>query len=377
VSQQAKTRGVGIMPKIMLAMLLIATAPFGAIWYLDYQQSSQQITEQVKNELGLTADGLTTYADGWVEMNRRMMRQNAGTQAIRSMDGATQAPVLAGLVAEYGWSYLAFTTDNAGINIGRSDGKKLANYSDRAYVKQIIEGREFGQQVLIGKTSGKPAVVMSTGIRQTTGDSAGKLVGVFAIASNLDDIATRITSAKIGDTGYAFAIDEAGDVVAHPDDQFTKERKNMARHPAVAAFLAGGEGYTTFVDEQGVKWASVSRKGDYGWNMFVIQRHDEAFAPLAAATQKAMVIGGITAVLVLLIAWVFARGLTRPIVALTAVADEISRGNLALTVGGTSRGDEIGDLARAIERLGSSVRIAMNRLKREQKKAAASVQRAA
>lgn len=61
----------------------------------------------------------------------------------------------------------------------------------------------------------------------------------------------------------------------------------------------------------------------------------------------------------------FSAGLTRPIRKLTAVAEEISKGrNLEAPIAEADRRDEIGDLARSIDRLKKSVTIMMNRMKK-------------
>jgi HAMP domain-containing protein len=52
-----------------------------------------------------------------------------------------------------------------------------------------------------------------------------------------------------------------------------------------------------------------------------------------------------------------------PIAQLTTVADEFSRGKMDLAIPDLDRRDEIGNLARSFERLGTSTRLAMERLK--------------
>ena len=59
--------------------------------------------------------------------------------------------------------------------------------------------------------------------------------------------------------------------------------------------------------------------------------------------------------------------IVRPIVDLTEVADKVTRGDLDLSVSTKCVGlrNEIGDLARSLERMRSSLRAAMLRLNRE------------
>ncbi|QQS55985.1 MAG: HAMP domain-containing protein [Candidatus Competibacteraceae bacterium] len=50
---------------------------------------------------------------------------------------------------------------------------------------------------------------------------------------------------------------------------------------------------------------------------------------------------------------------------LTAVAENISRGNFDRKIVGTERRDEIGALARAIERMAASIKLAFERLRKK------------
>lgn len=56
------------------------------------------------------------------------------------------------------------------------------------------------------------------------------------------------------------------------------------------------------------------------------------------------------------------RSIVRPLAQLTLVADEYSRGTLDMEMPNLDRRDEVGQLAKALERLGTSTRLAMQRL---------------
>lgn len=66
----------------------------------------------------------------------------------------------------------------------------------------------------------------------------------------------------------------------------------------------------------------------------------------------------------LLLAWLLSRSITRPIEELTEAADEVSRGNFNEPIEGTERKDEIGSLARAVDRMAKSIKLAMERFNR-------------
>ena len=68
-----------------------------------------------------------------------------------------------------------------------------------------------------------------------------------------------------------------------------------------------------------------------------------------------------------LISFLLAHWIVRPIAGLTAIADKVTMGDLETSVSGkcVSSRDEIGDLARSLERMRSSLKAAMMRLGRE------------
>src|SRR6266540_733866 len=128
-----------------------------------------------------------------------------------AMDGKKQKPLLRAIAAEYKWVYLAFTIAPDGNNVGRNDEEPPRFYGDRGYFKQAIEGRQMGQEVVISRTTGQPAVILSVPIWQLD-----KVLGVLAVGTSISDVTTTIANAKIGQTGFVFLVDEQGKVIAHP-----------------------------------------------------------------------------------------------------------------------------------------------------------------
>ena len=364
MAEKTKTR-FGIFPKMLIAMALIAVVPLAVTWYINLKTTSDRIHQHVNQQLDLVAEGLVSYVDTWVEMNLRMLRQNAALPQIWSMDPNQQNKLLKKITDVYDWNYLAFTVDSEGQNIGRSDGKKTRYYGDRKYVQMVLRGAPRGQQVLIGKTSGKPAFVLSVPIQHPD----KPLQGVLAIAMTIADISERVTQVQIGKTGYAFLVDEEGKVIAHQSTEFTKTRKDLSDHPAAVAVRQGTRNII-YTNEQEKQMVATARKTRYGWYLVAEQSYDEAFAEVDAANRKALTLLVATLAVVVLVALLLSRGLSIPIQRLTTLAEEISRGKINSQISYTNRKDEIGALARAIERLSTSIRLAIKRLSQGIKKPA-------
>ncbi|MEJ5376071.1 MAG: cache domain-containing protein [bacterium] len=351
-----------IFHKILLAMLIVALVPLGAIWYVSYRYSVEDLSRVIEERLVAASDKLAARVDDWVGMHVKALYQNGALEEIRSMKRERQDPVLKTILNEYKWSYLVFTTDLEGMNVGRSDDGKLLDYRDRKYVKDVVSGAPMTTQVLIGRTTGKPALIIAAPILAAGPGSQQKIQGVIAMAMHLTDLTDQIANLRIGKTGFAFLLDEGGFVIAHPDEEMTKSRKDLSGHPAFAARPNQGKKTVSF--NQGDKeFLAVVQKTSHGWTLVTQQDRQEAYAPVREANQRALIMLGVTVILVILIAYLFSQRLAGPIRGLTVVAEQMSLGKFGGEIPGRQRRDEIGDLAQAIERLGKSVRLAIERLR--------------
>lgn len=110
------------------------------------------------------------------------------------MDSQRQTPLLKAINKAYEWTYLVMTTDAQGQNVGRSDDGEAKSYEDRAYVQQVMAGQPNGQQVLISKTTGEPAVCLSGPVQR-----GGNVAGALVACSELNDVSEAVTDVKIGE----------------------------------------------------------------------------------------------------------------------------------------------------------------------------------
>ncbi|BHH84852.1 cache domain-containing protein [Desulforhopalus sp. 52FAK] len=352
--------GFKIAYQILITMFIVALVPIGGLWYNSVYLSQQNWEINVTENLTSNAQSLSQNIDDWTTMNLKVLEQNSQTPAILSMEAESQNPVLKTISDKYNWVYLAFTILPNGQNLGRSDGKATRFYGDRDYFKQIVEGKEVGHQVLLGKTSNKPAFILSEPIR----DEGSNLLGVIAIAMTLEELSNTITKNKLGKTGYAILLDDKNRLIASGEDNISFNLQDFSAQPAIAQKPASGSGFYVFNDK-GRKVVAYTTKTEQGWTLILQQDYNEAFSAANKARQNAFILLGVTLIAVLFIAYLLAVRLSSPIQNLTRIADDISRGNLEAKISETSRNDEIGALARAIERMGVSLQMAFTRLRKK------------
>jgi len=341
----------GLSPKIIIVMLFVSLLPLAVFWGITFRETRDRVRIATENLLAQTARGLEIEIDGWINNNVSILRTAAKMPEIVSMDGIRQEKILKTIQQEYPWMYRISTLSPEGMSVARNDDSPAEDFSDRQYYKDILAGNKLSWQTLIDKSSNKPALVLALPIQK--GD---KLLGVMTAAMSIDEISNSIANWRKGHTGFAFLIDEKGFVLSHPEKQQVSVRQNLNRHPLIAEFHKNGSQATTsrFNTLDGEKAIGHVSSNNYGWTLVLQQQSGEIFDFINQIEEFAFFLLAGTILLVLIIAWIFARAIVRPIMKLTDAVELMSFGELNVNIDIKSK-NEIGLLARAIGRLQTSL----------------------
>ncbi|MFH0993885.1 MAG: cache domain-containing protein [Pseudomonadota bacterium] len=363
-SSETNLKGLGISSKFIILMLVATLIPLILFQAITYFQTSARITANTEAYLKQTSSGLAGQVNEWVDKNTRVLKILARQPEIISMNRERQEPILRAFKDELPWMYLTFTVNSSGMNVARSDGKPLLDFNDRKYIKEILSGQSISLETVIGKSVGKPTLVIAVPItvNQFT-------VGVVVGAMTLDHISDVVANSKIGNTGYAFLVDRTNNVVSHPNGEYTASQINLTEDPPIKAARRNTDNITKityFTDESGKETVGTAVAVNHGWLVCIHQEYDEVFAEIKSLKIYAFFLLMISAVIAVLIAFFAGKSLTTPILALADAARKMSLGDMDVKIEIKSQ-DEIGVLAAAITRLQASLRLAMKMLKKTQK----------
>jgi signal transduction histidine kinase len=194
----------------------------------------------------------------------------------------------------------------------------------------------------------------------------GKVAGVTVAEINLKLIWDVITALKIGQSGYAYVVDEKGRLIAHPDISLVLRDTDLSKLPQVAEALApasapgpdaGGDEHAARV-AQSIGGRSVltahAAIAPVGWQVFVEVPLSEAFAPLYGAALRTAVLLAFGLIAATLVALVLARRMTGPIRAIEAGAERIGAGEFDRRIE-IHTGDELEALAEQFNRMGADL----------------------
>ncbi len=344
-------RYTSLQVRLTLIVLIIAAPLIIAITGYFVTQSDALSRDLVAKQLQLSQTTLARSTELWLNLNLNALQTMASRPDIVSMDPLRQKPVLQSMSGSYPYMYLVSVVDPSGMNTARNDDAALTDYKDRPWFQEIIAGKPVSYQVLIGRTSEQPALVVSVPVV----DAQEKLIGVAMFASTLTDLAEQVKISKVGESGQAFIVDQNNRVVQHTDTEYTADLRDLSTYTPVLLLRQGLANAVSFTDSDGLRWQAYVGRLSNGWGVVVQQTEDEYLAPLRTLQNISTLIvllGSI--VLVVLIALTVRQSL-HPVRVLADTAVAISQGDLSRLAVVNSR-DELGLLATAFNQMTSQLR---------------------
>jgi signal transduction histidine kinase len=194
--------------------------------------------------------------------------------------------------------------------------------------------------------------------------------GVIVADVDLRSVMDVIDRAGIGDTGYAYAVNSRGELIAHPDTNLVLVHTNLADLPQVQAALtgpatAGADVVTTGRDRDGREVLSAFERVERtGWWVFVEEPLSEAFAPIESAIWRTALLLVLFLIVAIVTSVLLARNLVKPIESIQVAAAKIGSGALDQRIEVSSR-DELGALADEFNRMAARLQASYSGLEHE------------
>jgi GAF domain-containing protein len=330
-----------------------------AVATLSSYRVSLFIQEDAIKQLQLVSQSLAENISGWLDVNASALTQMVILSGIKNMDPLQQRPILQSMVEAHPDFYLVSTTDLNGYNVARSDETALLDYKDRYWFQEIKAGAPIAYQIVKGRTSGVPALVMSVPIH----NNQGVLVGVGMFATELTRFSTLVTGTSLGKTGFAYVLDEQNRVAAHPNPDVAL-RDFSQEHPVINLRQGNADRVSSYKDEGGKVWLSTGIKLSNGWAVIAQQQKNEVFSNINNVGRISATIVALGSLVLLILIWLAIRRVVQPIKGLTETASAIASGDFS-RVAPVDSEDEIGTLARAFNAMTAQLRNSLSGLEKQ------------
>jgi len=223
-------------------------------------------------------------------------------------------------------------------------------------LSQIQSGKNYISPVYIDDATSEPLVIIAIPVQNIFKEFQGTL----AAEVNLKFMWDLVDQLHVGETGYAYVVDEKGDLIAYRDTTLVLKGENVSYIDAVQSILsAPGIVKADTAIHKGLSGENVVTNYDFlgtpPWAIVVELPVQEAYQNIFDQGIFSLLFTIGLALVASLLSIFAARRLATPIIQLTQIANRIANGELDLQA--TARGSlEVESLATAFNAMTSQLR---------------------
>ena len=215
---------MNIRNKFLWPTILLIVVGLGTSATISYIKSKNALTTALLDNIEQRADTTSTALQSWIRDRQLDLKswshedvyiKATSTSIIGKAARVSANEKLERLFADYGYYEDLILLDTTGAVIAASNADTVGkfNLKDREYFKASMAGNVFASDVSLSRNSGNAVFFISAPVG-TKSEVKGVLVGIVSIGNFTK---TFIDSIKVGETGYAFVMNQKGMVIAHPD----------------------------------------------------------------------------------------------------------------------------------------------------------------
>ncbi|NPV30095.1 MAG: methyl-accepting chemotaxis protein [Firmicutes bacterium] len=380
-----------MMEKLMGSLRSRMTVLFGLIvligclvlMFVSGNRAGSALEDEAKQAMSKLIKQAVETVEGWVKARFYVVESTANQSAVRGRwedREATLEEKLAVLrdtlqaAESLGFKQLGIV-DREG-NVVFSDGSK-SRISEQSCFQAALKGRTAVSSTIVSREDNSVVFAFVSPVRDyTTGEIRGALLGIVDAAS-FSELVTGIT---YGRTGYAFAVDSTGKTLAHKDTTKVLTEESMLKlagsdpamasvRSAISRMAEGEEGVTTYNYQGQDKIIAYSPVEGTDWSLAVTAPVSEVLERTTSLKRSMLIISVVIILVALILTYVMARTITTPLVLTVDLLGLIANGDFTGSVPDKflRRQDEIGTLARAVDRLQASIKPLLSGIKEEAK----------
>lgn len=338
-----------IQAKLTVMLLLIIVGALCMLGGINYWQARQIISTSLTHDMENVVARSASEVGDWLLARKSELLIAAMDPVIISGNKEAMVPYLRSIAkAMPGMDGVAYAAAD-GSFIGNSG--MTGNVAKAEYFIQGMQGQAVITNPRISPVKGNYVTVVAVPVK--SGDT---VTGVLFATVDMEGLTKKVTSTKIGKSGYAYVVQGDGTVIIHPDknvvlklNTLTDEKISPALKKITEEMVNGANGIVQYKFSGRERIVAYYPIAGVQWSLAVTVPIEEITDNLSMLLNTTiMTILAVLAVTALLIAW-YARRFVKPILLLEAAANRIAGGDVSSEQLDIHSNDELGRLARSFE----------------------------
>ncbi|MDY6920165.1 MAG: response regulator [Pseudomonadota bacterium] len=366
-----------IQNKLLLVMLVVSLVPLMILGTLAYLKSRETVIDQVGERLQATSLLAMSQIDLIFGFSRENVRSWAELDVTQLVERGDPEGILSNTLYDYQRAYGVYNNlvavDVDGFIAAAGDPDLVGvSVQDSGWFREARTTRQpFLSPLRLDPVLGGYGVGIVVPIFSK--DQPDRWIGVLKASLDWRELLTQVASIHVGAAqqnreGFAVLIDREGYLLAGPDFLLFDEvgpssddptrvfggkwwvadspqlLSNLLQRPG-HRYVRKGERQLLLVNMPAESFANIS---ETGWSLILVRDADDALRGIAEIRERAVAIGLIVSLLILVVAFVMSRQVGAPIARLSAWARDLSKGNLNRRISLRSN-DELAQLAGSLD----------------------------
>lgn len=371
---------LNISTKIIIYFLFIALVPLISVSFVLVNTAHDQLLRDATEKQQAVAADLARRVDNYLANDINLLAFQARLYATQSFDAARMDQSLKALFNQNqslqqvtlqtsNGKQRTFTRQGAEIKMTETsvdlvNSNALDFMIGKSYLLSVGRDATNNPQISIGIPILKKYDAANDDLFAIQKGSADNIIGAIIGAYDVSNLWKSVLSTTVGKSGYAYVVDNSGNLVTHPDRTFLldKTRRELSGTDAVRQFINGNTQTKQTISEKGKEVISTPGKTTTGWAVIVEEPVSSIYASINSYIQLSALTGIIAIVLTILSGLFFSRQLIKPLRELSNGAKRLGQGEFDQEIKINTK-DELQELAETFNAMGHGIKRLIGDLK--------------
>ncbi|KGR82655.1 methyl-accepting chemotaxis protein [Lysinibacillus odysseyi] len=332
--------------KLTIWILLLAIVPLIAVTVSIQTINSLSLIDKEKAAIQEMVNGKSADITRWFEARTAEMEIAAESDIMKSLEPTRINPFLTTLNNRSEVFETMFVLNKDGMVIAHTKTDSIgSDYSDRTYYPTTLAGEASYSDVLISKATGNRIVVVTTPIK----DTSGNVIGILAGSANFEElISTYLTFDDKKLQAEVTLVDGSGTIQLDNDSEnIGKVIEESSLNTGMKKLLAASQtsaGIVEVEEQDQTQLLAYAPIDAVGYGLSIHTPKNIVIAETKKIQNIALGIIVLAACIIAAVSYLVIRHFVKPIITVTEGMDKVAEGNLTIEPLTVNSQDELGHL---------------------------------